>query len=342
MPCCCSWPRSRSPAGADVAAVVAEAEASEVAAGRQRRRSRTLEPPRARTSRSRGRALRSPAFCVPLAPPRRAATAIASSPTSAQPHRTFARPPCSPSTHSRAETVTVSAALVSTIPFEELPARVGAVTASDVQLGRTLFTRQGCAACHTASPEETEKGPYLGGIATRYSRAELLESLIRPAAKIAQGFATNFFDTTDGKHVEGFVVREGGTEVVIRDLAGRRDDAEEGPDQVARRPRGVDHAAGPRRQPDASGAGVIAGVPGVDDGEVSWLRGPFSSCADRLAQSRPAATGLGRAVARLDSRCGGSREALRRVERVGSGATSERRDSEDPEPVRRGSGRRRR
>jgi putative heme-binding domain-containing protein len=126
------------------------------------------------------------------------------------------------STRSRTETSTVGAALVSSVPFEELPARVGAVAGPqiDVQLGRTLFTRQGCAACHTASPEETEKGPYLGGIATRYSRAELIESLVRPAAKIAQGFATNFFDTTDGKHVEGFVVREGGTEVVIRDLAG--------------------------------------------------------------------------------------------------------------------------
>jgi putative heme-binding domain-containing protein len=123
------------------------------------------------------------------------------------------------STHSRAESATVTAALVSTVPFEELAARVGAVT-GDVQLGRTLFTRQGCAACHTASPEETEKGPYLGGIATRYSRAELIESIVRPAAKVAQGFATNFFDTTDGKHLEGFVVREGGTEVVIRDLAG--------------------------------------------------------------------------------------------------------------------------
>jgi putative heme-binding domain-containing protein len=113
----------------------------------------------------------------------------------------------------------VNAALVSTVPFDELAARAGAVT-GDVQLGRTLFTRQGCAACHTASPEETEKGPYLGGIATRYSRAELIESILRPAAKVAQGFATNFFDTTDGKHLEGFVVREGGTEVVIRDLAG--------------------------------------------------------------------------------------------------------------------------
>ena len=121
--------------------------------------------------------------------------------------------------HSRAAAATDTSALVSTIAFEDLPARVGAVT-GDAQLGRTLFTRQGCVACHTASPEETEKGPSLGGIATRYSRAELIESIMRPAAKVAQGFATNFFDTTDGKHVEGFVVREGGTEVVIRDLAG--------------------------------------------------------------------------------------------------------------------------
>ena len=122
-------------------------------------------------------------------------------------------------THSRAEATAVTGALVSTVPFEELAARVAAVP-GDVALGKTLYTRQGCAACHTASPEETEKGPYLGGITTRYSRAELIESILRPAAKIAQGFATNFFDTADGRHFEGFVVREGGTEVVIRDLVG--------------------------------------------------------------------------------------------------------------------------
>jgi putative heme-binding domain-containing protein len=105
------------------------------------------------------------------------------------------------------------------VAFEELPARLQGV-AGDVDLGRTLFTRQGCVACHTASPEETEKGPYLGGITTRYSRAELLESIMRPAAKIAQGFASTGFETVDGRSFEGFVVREGGTEVVIRDLAG--------------------------------------------------------------------------------------------------------------------------
>ena len=67
---------------------------------------------------------------------------------------------------------------------------------------------------------ETPKGPHLGGIATRYSNAELIESIVRPAAKVAQGFATNAFETKDGRVLTGFVIREGNTDVVVRDIAG--------------------------------------------------------------------------------------------------------------------------
>ena len=123
------------------------------------------------------------------------------------------------SSHSRAATVAADATLVSAVPYDELAARV-ASSPGDVQLGQTLFTRQGCAACHTASPEETEKGPYLGGIGARYSRAELIESILRPNAKVAQGFATNWFETTDGRQLQGFVTREGTLDVAIRDLTG--------------------------------------------------------------------------------------------------------------------------
>ena len=52
---------------------------------------------------------------------------------------------------------------------------------------------------------EPEKGPFLGGITTRYNRAELLEAILRPSAKVAQGFATNWFETTDNRKLEGFV-----------------------------------------------------------------------------------------------------------------------------------------
>jgi putative membrane-bound dehydrogenase-like protein len=121
--------------------------------------------------------------------------------------------------HSRDTTTAAGATLVSAVAYEELAARVGALK-GDPELGRTMFTRQGCSACHTASPEETEKGPFLGGIGTRYSVAEIVESIVRPNAKVAQGFATTWFDTKDGKQVQGFVVREGNLDVVIRDLAG--------------------------------------------------------------------------------------------------------------------------
>jgi putative heme-binding domain-containing protein len=90
----------------------------------------------------------------------------------------------------------------------------------DPDLGQTLFTRQACATCHTASPEEALKGPFLGGISQRYNRAELIDSIVRPAAVVAQGFGTNYFDMKDGRHVEGFIIREGTTEVVVRDIAG--------------------------------------------------------------------------------------------------------------------------
>ena len=109
--------------------------------------------------------------------------------------------------------------VVSSIPYETLVSRLAGVT-GDVAVGQRLFTQQACAGCHTVTPAEPEKGPYLGGITTRYSRAELLESILRPNAKVAQGFATTLFTTTDNRQITGFVVREAQDDVVIRDLTG--------------------------------------------------------------------------------------------------------------------------
>ncbi|HZZ73147.1 MAG TPA: discoidin domain-containing protein [Pirellulales bacterium] len=86
----------------------------------------------------------------------------------------------------------------------------------DVQLGQKLFTRQGCANCHTTDPKEPPKGPFLGGIGTRYKRPELIESILKPSAKIAQGFETQIFALSDGTQWSGFVSRESGDEVELR------------------------------------------------------------------------------------------------------------------------------
>jgi putative heme-binding domain-containing protein len=90
----------------------------------------------------------------------------------------------------------------------------------DPKRGERLFQRQGCIACHAVTSGEIPKGPSLLGIAARYSRTELTESILKPSAKIAQGFEPQKIATVDGRTVEGFVVRESGDEVELRDAQG--------------------------------------------------------------------------------------------------------------------------
>ncbi len=102
----------------------------------------------------------------------------------------------------------------------------------DEKYGKKLFARQGCSACHTVSQNEPLKGPLLLDIARRYKREELIESIVKPSAKLAQGFESQFFVTDKGKVFDGFVVRESGDEVELRNVAGlatvlKKDEIEE-------------------------------------------------------------------------------------------------------------------
>jgi putative heme-binding domain-containing protein len=94
-------------------------------------------------------------------------------------------------------------------------------TPGDAPRGKELFARQGCVACHTVSPDEQPRGPFLGDISTRYSRAELIESILNPSAKIAQGFETQWFKSAGGDVLEGFVTRDSGDEIELRDANGK-------------------------------------------------------------------------------------------------------------------------
>ena len=90
----------------------------------------------------------------------------------------------------------------------------------DAARGQALFLQQACAACHTVSESEPPKGPMLGGIATRYTRAELCESILKPGAKVSQGFETVWLKMKNKDEVEGFVVKESGDSVEVRNIAG--------------------------------------------------------------------------------------------------------------------------
>jgi putative heme-binding domain-containing protein len=102
----------------------------------------------------------------------------------------------------------------------------------DAGRGRALFTSQSCRACHTDADGQTPKGPHLVDIGKRYSAAELVESILKPSVKIAQGYEAYRFAMADGRVVTGFVVSEGASSVQVRESSGalrelKRSDIEE-------------------------------------------------------------------------------------------------------------------
>ena len=91
----------------------------------------------------------------------------------------------------------------------------------DPALGKTLFTRQGCVACHSIGKGETMKGPFMGQIGSIMSREQIAESILKPNASISQGFATVMITAKGNKTYMGFVTGESANELVLRDIAGQ-------------------------------------------------------------------------------------------------------------------------
>ena len=86
--------------------------------------------------------------------------------------------------------------------------------------GAELFRAQSCSGCHTFANGQRPKGPHLVDIGRRYRPAELIESIVDPGRKIAQGFDTWAFLLDDGTVHTGFVVQESAESVIIRQTDG--------------------------------------------------------------------------------------------------------------------------
>jgi len=87
-------------------------------------------------------------------------------------------------------------------------------------LGEYLFTRQGCVACHTTSPDQAVKGPYLGDAGKKWKREDLILSVLKPSEVIAQGFQTQWFEMKDEAVFEGFATGEQDGQIELRNVAG--------------------------------------------------------------------------------------------------------------------------
>jgi putative membrane-bound dehydrogenase-like protein len=102
----------------------------------------------------------------------------------------------------------------------EVAAKRALAARGDAAKGKALFKAQSCSACHTDADGQALKGPHMVDIGKRYSAAELVASVLKPNAKIAQGFETYRFDMADGRVYTGFVVSERGKSVLIREATG--------------------------------------------------------------------------------------------------------------------------
>ena len=64
------------------------------------------------------------------------------------------------------------------------------------------------------------KGPHMVDIGKRYNAGELVESILRPSVKIAQGFEGYVFEMADGKIHTGFIVSQSAKNLMIREATG--------------------------------------------------------------------------------------------------------------------------
>jgi len=92
----------------------------------------------------------------------------------------------------------------------------------DVALGKALFNKQGCIACHAVNNAAIQKGPFMGTAGSQFTREFLIDSVLKPASAIAQGFPTYQITPKPGKGnpAFGFLVDEDNTNYILMNSAG--------------------------------------------------------------------------------------------------------------------------
>jgi quinoprotein glucose dehydrogenase len=81
-----------------------------------------------------------------------------------------------------------------------------ALTGGDADRGRQIFLNNAavyCQRCHKLDGQGGEVGPVMNGIGAKQTREYLLESILFPSSKIAEGYQSVILNTLDGKTISG-------------------------------------------------------------------------------------------------------------------------------------------
>jgi putative heme-binding domain-containing protein len=81
--------------------------------------------------------------------------------------------------------------------------------------GGEIFTKAQCAKCHRFDGRGDSVGPDLTTVASRFTRKELVESIVHPSHIISSQYASKSVRTTDGKQLTGLVVPGAAGETIV-------------------------------------------------------------------------------------------------------------------------------
>jgi quinoprotein glucose dehydrogenase len=93
-----------------------------------------------------------------------------------------------------------------------------ALHGGDINAGRKVFLEKievACIRCHKLKGKGGDVGPIQDGIGSRHPREYLLESIVAPSVKIAEGFASVSVEMNNGDEFNGTVKSESATELVL-------------------------------------------------------------------------------------------------------------------------------
>ncbi len=101
--------------------------------------------------------------------------------------------------------------------------RNAAMMSGDVALGKVVFeSKEGaCKKCHAVSGKERLAGPNLAVIGDKYTREQLIQSVLEPNAGIHPDYASLVVITTDGKTHTGVLRRRTDSEIELIDAEGK-------------------------------------------------------------------------------------------------------------------------
>jgi quinoprotein glucose dehydrogenase len=94
----------------------------------------------------------------------------------------------------------------------------GSLYGGNPEKGVQIFYGDGaaqCVRCHAYNDYGGNAGPRLNGVASRLSREQLLEALIKPSARLAPGYGMITLETKDGKTIAGILQEETNTSLKV-------------------------------------------------------------------------------------------------------------------------------